>query len=468
MHKGMFTEEELRYLRSLDAVERAEPPRITYSKEFEREFMRRHHEGERPRAIFESAGLKAELIGYKRIERACAHWREAETKDAPCLTDDKNPTRDDIRARERGRASERCAAIRASRDRRVAEMEGRLAKQRRQAKTREERLIASQAAEIAALKAQVKALKALGALARRTQRAPQATEKSERFEVIFRLRTDDPAFNVSAACEALEVSRRGYYDWMAAAPGRAAREKADLEAKEQAEAAYGYRGLKKGSRQVVDCLRRRQGVVMSRKKAQRIARKYDLAPKRKRKNPCHPIGTDGLPKVAANVVNRQFRRGRPLKVISTDITYLPGRDGFSYLSGVIGCETDIVLAHVTSNSMEEQLVLDTYDQLKEIELPDGIWACSDQGVHYTARAYRDKLEELGISQSMSRKACCRDNAPIESFWGRMKEQIGDTSQMSHEEIVTLVDDYIDHYNNERGQARLDWLTPMEYAAKLVA
>jgi hypothetical protein len=161
----MFTEEELRYLRSLDAVERAEPPRITYSKEFKREFMRRHHGGERPGAIFESAGLKAELIGYKRIERACAHWREAETKDALCLTDDKNPTRDDIRARERRRASERCAAIRASRDRRVAEMEGRLAKQRRQAKTREERLIASQAAEIAALKAQVKALKALGALA---------------------------------------------------------------------------------------------------------------------------------------------------------------------------------------------------------------------------------------------------------------------------------------------------------------
>ena len=55
--------------------------------------------------------------------------------------------------------------------------------------------------------------------------------------MIFRLRTDDPAFNVSAACEALEVSRRGYYDWMAAAPGRAAREKADLDAKEQVEAA---------------------------------------------------------------------------------------------------------------------------------------------------------------------------------------------------------------------------------------
>lgn len=207
---------------------------------------------------------------------------------------------------------------------------------------------------------------------------------------------------------------------------------------------------------------------MNRKKVQRIARKHGLAPKRKRKNPCHPIGTDGLPKVAANVASRQFRRGQPLKAISTDMTYLPGRDGFSYLSGAIGCEAGIVLAHVTSNSMEEQLVPGAYGQLKETGLPDGIWACSDQGVHHTARAYRDKPGELGISQPMSRKACCWDNAPIESFWGRMKEQIGDTSQMSHEEIVTLVDDYIDYYNNERGQARLDWLTPMEYAAKLVA
>ena len=68
----------------------------------------------------------------------------------------------------------------------------------------------------------------------------------------------------------------------------------------------------------------------------------------------------------------EFVCGKPLTVVSTDITYLPGRDGFSYLSGIIDCETDVVLAHVTSNSMEEQFVLDTYDQLKSYELPDDI------------------------------------------------------------------------------------------------
>ena len=96
MIKGQFSEKELSYLNSLDAVERATPLRITYSKQFKEEFMQRLHAGEKPKSIFESAGLPASFIGYKRIERACAHWREAEMKDALCLTNDKIPKRDDI------------------------------------------------------------------------------------------------------------------------------------------------------------------------------------------------------------------------------------------------------------------------------------------------------------------------------------------------------------------------------------
>jgi len=468
MENGKFTEEERAYLLALDAVDEVRAKSIVYSGEFKRECMRRYHAGDSPSAIFAEAGLPSSLIGYKRIERAVYHWKEAESKGdlagtaAPQV---RHRDRVDTIKREKREALARQRAIR---ERRVAELEERLRKQKRRAKARERKIIASQAAEIASLKAQVKALKALGTLSRASKRAPKTTPKSERFALIAELRAADPSFNVSAACEALEVSRRGYYDWVAAAPKREERELADLAAKEQIEAAYAYRGFGKGSRQVRDCLRRRQHVVVNRKKIQRIARKYGLAPRRRRKSPYHPIGTDGLPKVAPNVVNRDFRRGEPLRVISTDITYLPGRDGFSYLSGIIDCETGVLLAHVTSQSMEEQFVLDTYDQLKGLDLPDDVWACSDQGVHYTARAYREKLAELGINQSMSRRACCWDNAPIESFWGRMKEQIGPTDKLSHAEIAALVDDYIDYYNNERGQARLGWLTPMEYAAALAA
>ncbi len=466
MKNGKFTEDERRYLLSLDAVDEVKASSLVYNKHFKEECMRRYHEGQKPGAIFASVGLPSSLIGYKRIERAIYHWKEDELKDGLTATNApgvRHRNQVDTVKRAKRQAISRQREIR---KRTVAQMEEKLAKYKARAKTREEKIIASQAAKIAALEAQVKALKALGTLARKTQRAPQTTDKTERFDLIARLKTEDPKFNISAACQALEVSRRGYYDWVAAAPKRAERQAADLEAKAHIEAAYTYRGFNKGTRQVRDCLRRTQGLIVNRKKIQRITRKFNLGPTRKRKRPYKPIGTDGLAKIAPNAINRDFRRGKPLKVLSTDITYLPSHDGFSYLSAIIDCQTDLVLAHVTSNSMEEQFILDTYDQLAHLELPEDIWACSDQGVHYTARAYRDKLDQLGINQSMSRKACCWDNAPIESFWGRMKEQIPTTNTMTHTEIAALVDDYIDYYNNERGQARLGWLTPAQYSATL--
>ncbi|MFC2705960.1 MAG: HTH domain-containing protein [Olsenella profusa] len=75
MHKGRFTDEEMEHLSSLDAVRRVEPLRITYSREFKSEFMIRYHAVERPKAIFEPAGLHVSLVGYKGMERACARPR---------------------------------------------------------------------------------------------------------------------------------------------------------------------------------------------------------------------------------------------------------------------------------------------------------------------------------------------------------------------------------------------------------
>lgn len=69
---------------------------------------------------------------------------------------------------------------------------------------------------------------------------------------------------------------------------------------------------------------------------------------------------------------------------------------------------------------------------------------------------------------MSRKACSCDNVPIESFWNKIRGQIGPTQNMYHEEIVELADTYIDYYNNKREQETLRWLTPKEYETKFTA
>lgn len=467
MQNGKFTKETKEYLLSLEAVEAVKSCSIIYSKRFKEECMRPNRAGEKPGVIFASAGLPSSLIGYKRIERAIYHWKEADKKGS-LLTYDACPqsyqNRIDTMKREKREAVARQRAIR---ERQVAKLEEKLERQRKKAKSREEKIIEAQASEINRLKSQVKALKALGTLARRTQRAQKMTKKSERFELIFQLAESDFKLNISAACEALEVSRRGYYDWLQAAPLRASREEADLAAKELIVQAAKHRGFKKGTRQIVDCLRRTQSVRMNRKKVQRIMRKYGIVQKPRRKRPYHKIGTDGLRKVAPNTVDRNFRTGKARSVLSTDITYLRSLTGFSYLSAVIDCETAEVLAYCVSNSATQDLVLKTYDQLKGYTFSEGIQAQSDQGCQYTGHAYREKLDALGIIQSMSKRACCWDNAPIESFWGRLKEEIGITNNLSHTEIIRLIDDYIYHYNNERGQARLGWRTPKEYAEMFV-
>jgi len=204
------------------------------------------------------------------------------------------------------------------------------------------------------------------------------------------------------------------------------------------EEAFASHGFRKGSRQIRDSLRRDQGVAMNLKKIQRIMRTFGISFKRKRKNPYHPIGSDGLPKVAPNVLDCEFRQGELRKVLVTDITYMPCAEGFSCLSAILGAESDELLGHVVSLSLGEGFVLEVVDQIKDEPLAHGALAHSDQGVHYMARAYRAKHTELGLVQSMSRRACCRYNACMESWFGRMKEQIGPTGELSFAECCATL------------------------------
>ncbi|MBQ9042915.1 MAG: IS3 family transposase [Eggerthellaceae bacterium] len=446
MKNGKFTPAERQQLLRLDAVDEVRAKSIVYSKQFKEECMARYHAGERPADIFASAGLPSSLIGYKRIERAICHWKEAERKGALCATDAPQ-----VRHRNQVDTIKRAKRKAVERQRLMRDRE----RQRYEAR-------------IAELEAQVEVLKAESALAKKCGRAGRTLTKSERFALIAGVSQERPRTRISAMCQAMGVSRSGYYKWRKSAPARAAREAADLEAKEQVEQAFLSHGFKKGSRQVRDSLRRDQGVVMNLKKVQRIMRKFGIVFKRKRKNPYHPIGADGLPKVAPNVLDRNFHQGALRKVLVTDITYMPCREGFSYLSAILDAESDELIGHVVSLSLQEEFVLETFDQIKGEPLAPGALAHSDQGVHYMAKAYRAKLAELGLVQSMSRRACCWDNACMESWFGRMKEQIGPTSHMAFAEVCEKVDEYIEYYNYHRGQERLNWMTPKEYAAAMAA
>ena len=172
---------------------------------------------------------------------------------------------------------------------------------------------------------------------------------------------------------------------------------------------------------------------------------------------------------ADNILNRQFDSYDPREAFTTDITYLfyNGGKNRSYLSALRDTCTHEVLSYVLSWSMEEDFVLETINHLAMCygaEIPSDAIVHSDQGGHYRSVQFKKLLKDRQLRQSMSRRANCWDNAPQESFFGHMKDEIYDRvlDCKTYEEVRAIIDDYMDYYNNERGQWKLAKLTPAEY------
>ncbi len=126
-----------------------------------------------------------------------------------------------------------------------------------------------------------------------------------------------------------------------------------------------------------------------------------------------------------------------------------------------------ILSHVLSESLEVDFVLKTIEQLLEThgrELTDQVMIHSDQGFHYTSVHYRKLLTDSNLRQSMSRRGNCWDNAPQESFFGHMKQELALKQKRwkDFNQVHSDVDDWIDYYNNDRGQWPLLKLSPTEY------
>jgi len=284
---------------------------------------------------------------------------------------------------------------------------------------------------------------------------------------------------ISWLCEEAGVSRSGYYAWIDR------RDKTnDREVRDQADFdlildAYKHRGYDKGSRGIHMRLLHK-GIVMNRKKVQRLMRKFNLLCPIRKPNPHRRMAKALKTNVTApNLVKREFDKHGPGKILLTDITYLRiDRTGKFYYLCVIrdGC-TRQVLAYRTSDSLTVDFVIEMMKELKknhEKHLDPNAIIHSDQGVHFTSIAFREffkkdlKSEVTGWIQSMSRRGNCWDNAPVESFFGHMKDQIGDKLKLckSLEDVTELIDDYIDYYNNERYQWKLAKLAPNQYAQYL--
>lgn len=293
---------------------------------------------------------------------------------------------------------------------------------------------------------------------------------SAKFEVIHEIVSQkDSLQNVKELCRIAGVSRSGYYNWLASEDNRIAKEQDDKRDFGLIREAYIFRGYDKGIRGIhMRLLHRSPPVLMNPKKIQRLMRKYGLFCPIRKANPYRRLAkamrTDA---VADNLLQRQFKEHGPRKVLLTDITYIPCCGVFFYLSVIIDAFTKQVLAYVLSESLEVDFVLETVNILINehgISLDFETLIHSDQGCHYTSKKFRQIINDTKLRQSMSRRGNCWDNAPQESFFGHMKVEIENVlaQATTFNEVKTIIDDWMDYYNNDRYQWQLAKLSPNEY------
>ena len=273
--------------------------------------------------------------------------------------------------------------------------------------------------------------------------------------------------SIKELCYIAGVARSGYYRFISSNNQLSEKELQDQMDFRLILEAYQFRGYDKGVWGIYMRLLH-MGIRMNHKKIRRLMHKYDLKCPIRKANPyrqmAKAIRTNA---VADNRVNREFKMHGPRKILLTDITYIPLKEGFCYLSVILDAYTMQVLAYQLSDSLEVDFVLNTVNQLLEHHgdtITSETLIHSDQGCHYTSISFRELLENVSIRQSMSRKGNCWDNAPQESFFGHMKDELKISSRKdwSYEEIEKMVNDWIDYYNNDRYQMGLQKLSPNEF------
>ena len=279
---------------------------------------------------------------------------------------------------------------------------------------------------------------------------------------------EDNLLNIKWLCATAGVSRSGYYHYLQTSDLRNQREQRDREDFELILVAYKHRGYDKGARGIyMHLLHMDPPVNMNLKKIRRLMKKYGLFCPIRKANPyrrmAKALKTD---QIADNLLNREFEVHGARTILLTDITYIiNGKAPRCYMSTIIDACTKELLAWVLSESLEIDFVLETVNIAIEkhgIEMNAETLIHSDQGVHYTSVQFRTLLKDKELRQSMSRKANCWDNAPQESFFGHMKDEIDISWCTTAEDIYMVINDWTDYYNNERYQWDLAKLAPVEY------
>jgi len=277
------------------------------------------------------------------------------------------------------------------------------------------------------------------------------------------IQAEKARFPVALMCRVMGVSRAGFY-------AHCSRPEAPRSAENRALKVH-IAAIHQESRQTYGSPRvhaelRARGTAVGVHRVARIMRESGIHARRKRRFVRTTDSAHGLP-VAEDLVKRQFRPQRPNRLWSTDITYIPTREGWAYLAVVEDLFSRRIVGWAMGTSLERQLTLDALRMAICLRLPAaGLVHHSDRGSQYASHDYQRVLADNGIRCSMSRRGNCLDNAPTESFFATLKAELVHRKDFAtYLEARCAVIEYISgFYNPVRRHSALGYCSPQEYEA----
>lgn len=276
---------------------------------------------------------------------------------------------------------------------------------------------------------------------------------------------------VATMCRVLAVSENGYHAWRKrpASPRAQAETRLETEIQAAHQRTRATCGPERLQADLSD-----HGVQIGVHRIRRIRKKLGLRCKQKRKFRVTTDSKHTLP-IAPNHLDRKFAVDAPNKAWVTDITYISKDAGWLYLAGVKDLFNGELVGYAMHERMTQNLVSQALFRAVSAKRPrPGLVHHSDRGSQYCAHDYQAMLKQFGMTPSMSRKGNCWDNAPMESFWGLLKNELVRHRRFtSREQAKQEITEYIEiFYNRMRKQARLGYLSPaaftQQYYAKQVA
>ena len=279
-----------------------------------------------------------------------------------------------------------------------------------------------------------------------------------------KLRLDYP---VPLLRRVLSISASGYYAWVDRPLPQRVRDELRLEleikaAHRRTRQVYGAEKLQYDLAE--------HGIKVGICRIKRIRQKLGMRCKQKRKFKATTDSRHKLP-VADNIRGQQFTVTAPNKVWTSDITYVPTDEGWLYVAGHKDLFNGDIVGYEMGDRLTRNLISQSLFRAIESKRPSqGLLHHSDRGSQYCSHDYRNILKQHGFIASMSRKGNCYDNAPMESFWGTLKQELTNhrryrTRREATQDIIEYIEIF---YRRQRRQPRLGFLSPVVYEQRYYA